>query len=124
MTIAIGVLIIVLTFMGFMILRQGRGTVYPPTSNTCPDYWIEDISGMCHFPSDVNKPNGVSLIHAPLTSGPPYAVPSLKSSVASYYFNPQNPSWGGTGKTPVCAQREWALSQNIIWDGVTNYNSC
>ena len=37
-----------------------------------------------------------------------------------------NSNWGSMfpGKSERCAQKQWASTLNVTWDGVTNYNSC
>ena len=35
-----------------------------------------------------------------------------------------DPLWLSTGKTGVCAKKEWCDTYDIIWDGVTNYSKC
>lgn len=31
--------------------------------------------------------------------------------------------WGSIGST-LCANREWAIKNNIVWEGVSNFNHC
>ena len=127
MTIATVILIAILAIMGIMITDQGHGTVFPPTSNTCPDYWLQDATGMCYFPLGKDAKN-IGIIDAsansPSSSVAPFAFTSTDSSLGAYYLDPKNKSWNGMGKTSICAQREWATKNSIVWDGVTNYNSC
>lgn len=130
LVVAVVFLLMILTVMGVMMQSQNKSTVYPPTMNTCPDYWTEDASGNCTRPSGSNAINqgdyyvaasgstGASL--RPLstgTIGPPYASDANT-------FDPANKSWTLTGKTAICAKRDWAVKHNIVWDGVSNYNNC
>jgi hypothetical protein len=39
-------------------------------------------------------------------------------------FSPADIKWDSGGLSRICAQKKWALTNNIIWDGVTNYNKC
>jgi hypothetical protein len=39
-------------------------------------------------------------------------------------FNPMSEDWTNSGKTAICAKREWANNAGILWDGVSNYTKC
>ena len=124
--IALICLLIILTFMGIIMSSQTQTLIYPPTSYSCPDYWTSDGSGNCTMPTQkafndnsvfLNSGNkntlGTNSTVAPFSSGPDY-----KS------FSTENNLWSSTGKSKLCAQRDWALLSNISWDGVSNYNNC
>jgi len=148
LVVALVFLLMILTVMGVMMKSQNKSTVYPPTMNTCPDYWTEDASGNCTRPTDATARNqgdyyvaatpavaavaaigsnpakpAVAATPASLTpfligtAGPPYALTTSK-------FDPADKSWTLTGKTAICAKRDWAVKHNIVWDGVSNYNNC
>lgn len=142
LVVALVFLLMILTVMGVMMKSQNKSTVYPPTMNTCPDYWTEDASGNCTRPDVTNTRNqgdyyvaakpavdasgskpAVAATTASLTpfligtAGPPYASDANT-------FDPANKSWTLTGKTAICAKRDWAVKHNIVWDGVSNYNNC
>jgi len=120
LVVAVIVLVIVLAIFGVMMQHQNNQTVYPPTSNRCPDYWTYDTSGKCTPPTnntnigvyrDTNKSLDPNL--------PPYST-----STTSPTFDPSNNQWSLSGKSVVCAQRDWATQNDIVWDGVSNYNNC
>jgi hypothetical protein len=57
-----------------------------------------------------------------------YDIPD--NTMFSYYtldtqsiLNPNERVWSKFG-SPICAQRTWARSNNIEWEGVSNYNKC
>jgi hypothetical protein len=43
---------------------------------------------------------------------------------AKNIINFNDTRWSSGGKISVCAQKDWANKYNIMWDGVSNYNSC
>jgi hypothetical protein len=136
--VAIFVLVIILASMGLMLQYQDNQIVYPPTARTCPDYWSMDLSGNCVFPSDTSvnvgnldsshagiHPSGLTT-NSPITSSPLLYAPFAKSTTTitgktSWAFDPNNTAWGTNS---VCLKRQWAKTNNIEWDGISNYNSC
>jgi len=113
----------------------------------CPDYWTYDGS-FCVAPNQTfsvdgtdkdgkktstfadktaNVLNGVPNVNAlSATKGQSGYTPGLAivtdptTKLATFKVNFQDPGWvGGT-----CDKKTWAMSQNIVWDGITNYNSC
>ena len=108
-------LILVLTYMGiFLTSSSYNKRVYPPTQNTCPDYWLLDASGRCIVPT-ANSAN------YPQTSFNKLA--GYDSASGTIDFN--NAAWSTTpGLTQRCSLRKWALDNGVTWDGVTNFNQC
>lgn len=121
LTIAVILLILILTSVGLLMKNGKSSLVFPPNANSCPDGWsvttITGVSGeVCQMPSSV-----------PATAYASSAVPAgtynLSGSIKTLNFDPS--LWGGFGgKTAMCAQTYWANSNNISWDGVSNFNSC
>ena len=116
-------LILILTIVGTMLVYGENDEQYPPVISKCPDYW--DISGnMCLnniSPSGDSRVNG---INSKVSSE--YTVDKTKVyyTDASLNIRPSDPVWLSQGITPVCSQKNWANRLNIMWDGVSNYNSC
>ena len=111
LSIAVVLLILILTFVGIMMKRQDSSTVFPPTVNTCPDFWTVD-AGKCIIP----------------TPGSPNASASTSSSTDAPYasdgkIDPNDVKWSKDGSA-ICNQRKWANKEGISWDGVSNYNGC
>ena len=51
LSIAVVILILVLTFVGVLMSRTTGSTVFPPTANDCPDYWQVRSDGTgCNIP--------------------------------------------------------------------------
>lgn len=122
LSIAIILLILILTFFGVLIKYENQNTIYPPTLSTCPDYWTHDGSGNCAMPTVLS-----SDLSSPLNTGGQSTLGT--SSVAPYSkdgktFSITNTLWTSGGKSTLCAQKSWANQSNIIWDGVSNYNKC
>lgn len=127
--VAIVMFILLLTLMGVLISRSTSTRVFPPTMGSCPDYWSVDSSGNCHFPSTPNAVNrglyankniNGSTDKNVLNSAP---YPNTTKGL-SWTFDPKDSRWASASKTAVCAQRDWAIKHNIVWDGISNYNSC
>jgi hypothetical protein len=38
--------------------------------------------------------------------------------------NFKNTAWATNGGSSVCGIKAWCKTNNIVWDGVTNYNAC
>ena len=121
--VAIVVFILVLILMGLM-LTNGKSThAYPPTSNDCPDYWILDSTGNCQVPTSTNSVN-TGIYNATNKPTSDLIAPYVNTQTTGWSFDPTNTKWLSTGKTKTCAQKDWATQYNIMWDGVSNYNSC
>lgn len=119
LTIAVILLILILTSVGLLMKNGKSSSVFPPNANSCPDGWsvttITGVSGeVCQIPESAEPSS--------YTSG---AVPAgtYNSSNSTLNFDPS--LWGGFGgKTAKCSQTYWANSNNISWDGVSNFNAC
>jgi hypothetical protein len=129
LTFAVIAFIIVLTVIG-LLMRKGKetSTIYPPLSNTCPDFWkIASDGKTCTIPlkgqSNVgNLYNTEGTVQLQKTnSSASYYTPGLSGNSTVDFADI---AWSSLGKASVCAQNSWANSLNIQWDGVSNYNSC
>lgn len=45
-------------------------------------------------------------------------------SSGNNYVNFHDNNWNTDGSTAICSQKQWTGLTNIVWDGVSNYNSC
>ena len=122
--IAITFLVLVLFSMGIMMKNQNSTAVYPPTSFVCPDYWSSDNKGNCLMPTQISSGNTSAFVNS---GGQPDL--GKNSNIAPFSkdgksFNVNNLLWASGGKSTLCAQKDWATQNNIIWDGVSNYNGC
>jgi hypothetical protein len=113
LSIAVVVLVLVLTFIGVVMSKQTASTVYPPTMGDCPDYWEVRADGKgCNVPLQ-GKPNSGAKKFTPDTK----ALREDKSLASGQYINFKDNAW-----TNVCTKKCWATDNGIKWDGVTNYN--
>jgi len=112
--VALVMLIILLIVLGTLI-TESDNNVYPPTSLKCPDYWVETEEGC--------EPQGIN------DGGVETALEFYDETKSNYfktidYEDDEAISSKYTGISDVCARRKWALNSNVVWDGVSNYNSC
>ena len=149
---ALVLLIIVLTALGIMMTYLQSTTSFPPTQNSCPDYWDASASNpdLCKFPlkggknvGEIEKYSENGYINA--SSGtadswhtklklqtddtPPIVFDTTKKNLTKYAYiqlNNNDSGWSSLypGKTARCAQQAWAIENGLVWDGVTNYNGC
>lgn len=111
LTIAVIFLILILTAVGvIMLYTNNNNMVYPPTSSTCPDYWTYS-NGKC-------TSNGTNLgkISA--------AGPVTGTSATAFSFSPADGYFTQNGISQTCGQKRWAVTNGVVWDGVSNYNKC
>lgn len=112
-TIAVIILIIILTVIGIMMTNKTYdSSVFPPSKNTCPDYWEVITGGNCRY--TVGKNTG----HTDIGT-----MPDVHGhNNGAINFN--DAGWTSNGGTALCNQKDWALKYGISWDGVANYNGC
>jgi hypothetical protein len=121
-TVAVILLIIILTFVGIqMKSNAGSKQAFPPSMSDCPDYWQMDSCGNCVIPSKGSKNSG-TLYNANnrLVSNSSNTV-GFNSSNNSINFNASG--WTGSSSA-ICTKRNWTSNNGVFWDGVTNYNNC
>lgn len=118
-SIAIGLLIAILTYYGVVINKKAKKTaVYPPSiAQTCPDYWTLNNDGTCQIPRVKNVGNlgngGMINNYTDITGG---------KANGSIDFNDKK--WSEGAKNVRCEQKKWAISSKVMWDGITNFNGC
>jgi hypothetical protein len=127
LVVATVLLIIIFTTIGILTRYATIEKVYPPIANNCPDYW-ESVNGNCLIPGSNSKNLGtiysgttINLTgNVDATSGI-YTPGYLSGSTA---INFSDSGWDSLGKNSICAKKTWANTNEISWDGVSNYNSC
>jgi hypothetical protein len=125
LAIATVILILILAVLGMMLSNYRNKEAYPPVANTCPDYWNVTSDGTaCSIPSNNSTSlNKGSVYNSRGTIAITRAnTPGYNSRENTINFT--DAGWNATGKTAVCAQKDWAATNGIIWDGISNYNSC
>jgi hypothetical protein len=105
LTVAIIALIIVLIVVGVAVSNSSKTKVFPPTALKCPDYWTYDNTNGC-------TPGTINIGDNNLTSPVNFDDTAFRND--STYV----------GLSETCARKKWADTNGIIWDGISNYNSC
>jgi hypothetical protein len=112
LTIAVIFLILILTAVGIIMLYTNNNSlVYPPTSSTCPDYWAY-TGGKC-----LSKGTNDSTV-AVSDNGP------VIGDSNNWTLDPTHSSFTKNGISKTCGQKRWAVTNGVVWDGVSNYNKC
>lgn len=125
-SVALIVLIIFLTLVGLLMQNTSGTSNFPPVLNECPDYWTIGADNSCKMPVQTSFNNQSIILNTGnnkngLILSDPKIAPY---SIDGYSFSTKNPLWASKGETVMCAQKNWANSNNIVWDGVSNYNNC
>ena len=110
--VAIVLLIISLTLFG-VYFNTISVKPFPGSQDMCPKLWTTDTSGNCKNPIDTSLNR--------LTS-----FPQLTPGLVSDGFNPNDSKWEtyDGAKNAICGKKKWANTNNISWNGISNYNSC
>lgn len=132
LSIAAIILIILLTFIGIIMGRQNSTAPFPPTANTCPDFWQVSKDGKSCIVPNFNSINTGKLYNGSLISPDlmnPSIVPGFSQTTDSknkiiYSIDFNNAGWSGTGVQGICSKRNWAKNYNVQWDGISNYTAC
>jgi hypothetical protein len=114
--IAIIILVIALTIIGVTLTNKKNNIEFPDYQHACPDFWTLDSSGnRCKPTNDINIPLQVKVSNAGNHSG--VGVNSGKTKIE--YIDLSEDNW-----VSVCDKASWAKKAGILWDGVTNNNTC
>ena len=126
-------LILILTLIGTAIVYGDTAVQYPPVVSKCPDYWNMDDNGVCvnTTRNTINAGNGAEdtikgingVVRTKLSDADKNYCEGGSNNI-NCDIKPSDPKWLANGLTPICNQRKWANRNNILWDGVSNYNSC
>lgn len=119
-TVAIICLILTLTVIGIILSSQKTDVVFPPTKNTCPDYWTS-ASNTDGTTENKCTPSSLNLGE--------YTTVTDMSGVPGFYEGGKidfgDADWATSYQTTSeCALKSWTNKYNISWDGVSNYNGC
>ena len=133
LSIASVVLIVLLTFIGIQLSKPSITVpVFPPSYNTCPDYWDINSDGYCVIPKTNSSKNVGSLRQNASTTSNGIDkdlntsnTPGLKSTTSDQLIDFADKGWGSTPDAIRCTQKKWAADNgNILFDGVSNFNGC
>ena len=92
--VALIVLIIALTFIGYTLYNNRNNKQFPPVIGECPDYWISK-DGECSNPHNLGK------------------CPDNVNFNTTHY----------KGHEGNCMKSKWAKGCNVSWQGITNNSS-
>lgn len=127
LSIATIVLILILIIVGMLLGMGDSTTIYPPTYGICPDYWeIEKDTTKCIIPKIRDTKLNIGSIYDlstmslndNITNTPGYSF-DISNNNLTQYIDFNDPKWNG-----VCDKKKWTNEYGIVWDGVSNYNSC
>ena len=133
LAIAIIVLILLLTFIGLLMNKKNSKDIFPPIANTCPDEWIYDASANACLFNENNLgydsggiANAANTVADRIFKDIPNQTYNVANVVKGLKIDPKDGKaiWAANGLTSTCAQKSWANRNGILWDGVSNYNSC
>ena len=101
LSVAIGILIIMLVIIGMALSKASYEDTWPPIVGDCPDYWV-DMSG-----------NGESCLNSHSLGR--CNIPT-EGAPGTMNFN-QSPFTGDNG---TCSKYNWATGCGVTWDGITS----
>jgi hypothetical protein len=132
-SVAVLILILLLTSFGIMMKRAKRATSYPENPPHCPDYWdvrpvLNDNSSVSHYckvPSTITDLTSLKTYYNNSMTIPTADIYTISGDT---YINFSSDNWAGT--TGSCYKYKWAGTNNwtksdstnnkITWDGITN----
>lgn len=127
--VATVILILLLTVIGIILSQKNNVQVFPPSKNTCPDYWT--VSGDKCVIDDKNKGiisnvnsnyNLTSDKQTSRTDSTKIFTPGFDGTKS---INFKDAKWATSyGNTQECALHKWTNQNKISWDGISNYNNC
>jgi hypothetical protein len=97
LTIAVVILIIILTLVALLLWKSHSSAQYPPVISPCPDYYVQKPDGTCV------RTEGITGLQV---------QPSCQTlSFSGSAFK---------GAKGLCARRKRANDCGLTWDGITN----
>lgn len=132
LSIAILFLILILTSVGILLSTKNNIEVYPPMKNDCPDYWQSSNENN----QIVCTPNNKNYGKLKLSFATDYKITKTDLFVPDNVSNDiitsdnkkinfNHPSWASAyNSTNTCALYKWTNDNNVVWDGISNYNAC
>lgn len=126
LTVASVLLLGSLTFIAVYVSKYGdENKVFPPVRKQCPDGWTPEGS-YCVQPKNGNE---MTYSNSRLPATNERYTFGLKSNVKTADgtrpgVDFSNSGWETGTHSKVCRLKNWANSQQITWDGVSNYTGC
>jgi hypothetical protein len=133
--VAIGlvlVLIAVLVLIGVTMSKTQMVNTFPPVQHACPDYWevgVGSKAGYCKFPANGGKNRGTIAAEngdSISASNGAWAKTLVMADDKKWMKFNDSSAWSTLypGLTDICAKKRWAENNGIVFDTVTNTNSC
>jgi hypothetical protein len=123
-TIAVLLLIVILTYLGIIMNSQKNTSMEFPTTEpqSCPDYWesakTDDKKTVCVVPTnDVNIGDLLDTSEEGKTNLEDTVGYNENDIIKTIDFNDEN-EWS------ICNKQKWALNNKIYWNGVAEYSKC
>ena len=114
--IAVILLIGALSVIGITLKKNTQTNAYPEYQENCPDFW--KLNGTICSPNTNNTPAPSKFLGAkPLVNHSGVLIANDKKSIVSLDINPEN--WSS-----ICDKYKWSNLNGILWDGVSNINTC
>ena len=110
LSIATVALILILIFVGILLSKGDTNEAYPPSYGVCPDYWETKLN--------IGNMYDESTLKTEVTNTPGYSNEMSDNEVVQY-IDFSDSKWKGE-----CDKKKWANENGIVWDGISNYNSC
>jgi len=123
-SVVIILLILIFTYYGIVIqkkMKQNRSFPPQPPSN-CPDYWSLNTDGSCNIPKAGTKNTGS--IYDPNGNFNLFSNTTFGLNNDKTLINFSDNGWSAGATSSLCKQKNWSNLNNIMWDGVSNYNGC
>lgn len=130
------VLILLLTIIGIILSQKNNVKVFPPSKNTCPDYWNAKENTDKKIVCNINQKN----IGDIQSNDQGYKITldqNLSKTDKTWTFAPgfvgdttntinfNDEKWASSySTTQQCALKKWTNQHNIMWDGISNFNGC
>ncbi len=130
------ILIICLIVVAIVLMNTKSNGTYPPTVDSCPDYWTTsnylnpDVDkckdtefGCC---SDYSTPKtDADGTNCPVKCYNSHQLGTISSTCTSIPTEMDFSTDVYTGSSAVCNKQTWAKQCDITWDGITNVsNAC
>jgi hypothetical protein len=128
--VALVVLILGLTYVGYLLYHYGySGEVWPKSKGACPDTWIEmgkDDQGLQKCVLGYKSPNlgRDDFAETDPNSSVNVTEPYNKFNGHQVYTYDSGSGTFTFEALPKCDLKVWADTNKITWDGITNYNNC
>jgi hypothetical protein len=124
-------LLVALTITAVVLKTTTSGS-YPPTVDSCPDYWYNSYYDLDSSNNTVSTCSGTQYGCCP-DNKTPKSDDAGTTCPPSKCYNVKNLGKGGDvcnremdfSKYTTCQKQSWANGCNITWDGITNIsNGC